>query len=144
MPHLAWASEGEEAAEAAGEGVIADAMVADPKALTPEVLFDRGWACAVLERALLRLEAEYAAAGRGRWFALLKPSLQLGEDLAANSARSMAAALGLSETALKVAIHRLRRHFRAAVREEIADTLADPALVEEEMRQLGLALRGAA
>lgn len=142
IPHLAWTNGAEEPGDSTVEGLIAEAAVADPAAVTPEVLFDRGWACAVLERALARLEAEYAAVGRSRWFDLLKPALQLGEESGGGSSRSMAAALGMSETALKVAIHRLRKHFRAAVKQEVADTLADPAQVEAEMRELVRALRG--
>lgn len=142
VSHLAWATSAEDLAVRAAEGEIAEAVVADPAAVPPDVDFDRRWACAVLERALDRLAVEYAAMGRENWFAVLKPSLQLGDASAGNSPRAVAAELGLSETALKVAIHRLRRHFRAAVKQEIADTLADPAQVEEEMRALGMALRG--
>lgn len=115
--------------------------IADPGAPSPEGAFDRQWAAAVLARALDRLGTEMVAEGRGRLFEVLKPCLQGAAEPPAQA--GLAAALGLSEGAVKVAIHRLRQRFRAAVRSEIAETLADPAVgVEEEMRHLVAALRG--
>lgn len=115
---------------------------ADRAALSPDVLFDQRWARTVLERALAHLEADLREQGKQRWFEVLKPALQAGCSGAGEgeSQRGMAASLGISESAVKVAIHRLRKRFRAAVKAEIGETLLDPATVEEEMRHLVQAL----
>lgn len=84
--------------------------------------FDRDWAVAVVNRALTELETEMAAAGKTPQFEALKPWLD-GNATAPQSAA--AEALSISETAVKVAIHRLRERFRAKVRREVAATLFD-------------------
>ncbi len=100
-------------------------------AAAPEAAFDREWALAIVERALASLESESENAAH---FAALKPWLT---PAASPASRARAAdALGLSEGAVKVAIHRLRRRFRAIVRTEIAQTLHDPADLDDEMRHL--------
>jgi RNA polymerase sigma-70 factor (ECF subfamily) len=103
--------------------------------LTPERVFERRWALAVLEQVLTRLRSEYATRGRGQGevFAALEPLLTGGQ--AAPYAR-LAEQLGMTEGAVKVAGHRLRRRYRELLREEIAQTVSDPALVDEEIRQL--------
>jgi RNA polymerase sigma-70 factor (ECF subfamily) len=101
--------------------------------LTPDKLFERRWALAVLERVLARLEAEFAAAGKADFFAALKGFL------AGGPARTYGAAgehLGMSEGAVKVAVHRLRRRYRALLRDEIAQTVVDPAEIDDEIRYL--------
>ncbi len=113
--------------------------IADTGVETPEAHFDRQWATAMLARSLERLGKEMAVQGKGRQFDVLKVSLQgAGESL---SLTNQAATLGMSEAAVKVAVHRLRRRFREAVRQEIGETLHNPALIDEEMRHLVLALR---
>lgn len=93
--------------------------------------FDREWALALIARALARLEAEYS--GKPRMFAVLKPWL----DGAADGPQAEAAqVLGMSETAVKVAIHRLRTRFRELIRSEVAATVNDPLEVKEELRHL--------
>ncbi|MEY3277367.1 MAG: hypothetical protein RL153_2635 [Verrucomicrobiota bacterium] len=83
--------------------------------------FDHGWALTVIERSLNTVAADYAGSGRTGLFEQLKPWLEghAGDPAAA------AQALGLSEGAIKVAIHRLRRRFREAVLHEIRQTLPD-------------------
>ncbi len=98
----------------------------------PDAVFDREWAMAILDRALERLQAESEAKGRGPLFAELKGSLTGGEP----DRGSVAERLGLSEGAVKVAVHRLRKQFRAVIRAEIAETVADPRDIDEEMRYL--------
>lgn len=110
----------------------------DPGATAAETEFDRRWANALLERALDRLERGMRAEGRSAQFEALKPCLSGTEPPPPQA--EMAARLGLGVVAVKVAIHRLRRRFRDAVKAEIAETLADPAQVEEEMRHLVRAL----
>src|SRR5262245_48514458 len=85
---------------------------------TPERLFERRWALALLERVLARLRAEYEAAGRGRLFEVLKARLTGGG--AGVSHAEAAEELGLSEGAVKVAVHRMRKRYRELLREEIA------------------------
>jgi RNA polymerase sigma-70 factor (ECF subfamily) len=101
---------------------------------SPDLEFDRQWATAMLARALDRLGEAMKVEGKQRQFEVLKPCLQ-GTGQPPSQAH-LAAMLGLNELAVKVAVHRLRKRFREAVRREIAETLDDPATVEEEMRHL--------
>ncbi len=107
---------------------------------TPEQAFDRAWAEAVLERVLLRLGTEFDAGGRVGRFAILKPFLT--EDAADGSYRDAAERLGLSESAVKSGIHRLRRRYGELIREEIATTLAASADIDSELEHFLMALGG--
>jgi RNA polymerase sigma-70 factor (ECF subfamily) len=107
---------------------------------TPETVFERRWALTVLERALGHLRGEMSAAGRADQFDRLKDFLTWSEPAAPYG--QVAAQLGMSEGALKVAVHRLRRRCGALLREEIAQTVAAPEQVEEEVRHLIAALGG--
>ena len=102
-------------------------------ALTPERLFEQQWALTLLEQVLARLQAEMAAAGKAALFEAMKGHLAGGRDerYAATAAR-----LGMSEGAVKVAVHRLRRRYRDILQEEIAHTVAGPEEIEEEIRYL--------
>ncbi len=106
-------------------------------ALPPDAAFDRQWALTLLKRALDSLESQFAAEDKAETFRTLKPWLT-GE--AETPQATAAAALGLSETAVKVAIHRLRQRFRQQLRAELAATLDSDAMVEEEMAHLFTAL----
>lgn len=103
-----------------------------------EHLFDRRWALTLLERAMDRLGGDYAGTGKSELFQRLKPFL-LTEG-SGDSYRQVAVPLALSEGAVKVAVHRMRQRFRDVVRDEIAQTVADPADVDEELRLLMAAL----
>jgi len=105
---------------------------------SPEKQFDRGWACALADRVLGVLRAEYRAAGKGDLLAQLEPSL--AREPVPGRYADWAAALGLSEGAVRVALHRLRRRFGELLREEIAQTVASPAEVDEEIRHLFAAI----
>lgn len=124
----------------AGTDTSPGLILTEAHALPPDEFFDRQWALAVLDRALAALERECADAGKADDFSRLKPWLT--GDAAHGEQAAAAGALGMSEGALKVAVHRLRRRFRAAVQAEIAQTLATPDAVEDEMRQLFAALGG--
>ena len=112
----------------------ASRQVADPTTAEPEMFFDREWALAVMARALEVLQKEFITAGKNDQFDTLKPWL-MGETPSLSQAEA-ARQLGLSEGAVKVGIHRLRKRFRDTVRAEIAQTLRDPSLVDEELRHL--------
>jgi RNA polymerase sigma-70 factor (ECF subfamily) len=105
---------------------------------TPERLFDRRWATGLLEHAVTRLEGESTAAGKPALFSHLLPTLTGGRGDIPLSA--IAAALGMTEGAVKMAASRLRKRYGEILREEIARTLADPADVEDEVRDLFAAL----
>lgn len=94
----------------------------------------------MLDRALAFVEREWAAAGREADFQVLKPWLT--GDASHGDQTAVARKLGVTDGALKVAVHRLRRRFREAVRSEVAQTLNSPDQVETEMRQLFAALGG--
>jgi RNA polymerase sigma factor (sigma-70 family) len=108
--------------------------------LTAEAIFERRWALTLLDRVLERLGADYAVSGRAALFDALKPALT-GEKALAGYA-DLAARLGMSEGALKVAVHRLRQRYGELLREEIAHTVASPGEVEGELRHLLSALSG--
>jgi RNA polymerase sigma-70 factor (ECF subfamily) len=104
---------------------------------TPERIFERRWALAMLDRVVERLRNEFVQYGRVEHFDRLKMFL-LGQSDAPYAA--LASEMNTSEGALKVAIHRLRKRYRELFREEIADTVADPGEVESELRYLATVL----
>ncbi len=106
---------------------------------TPERIFERRWALSVLERVMEKLRDEFVHHGRPEHFERLKVFL-LGHSDAPYA--TLAHEMNTSEGALKVAIHRLRKRYRELFRREIADTVADPAEVESELRFLATALTG--
>ena len=105
---------------------------------TPDRAFDRQWALALLEVVLGRVRKEYADSGRDELFVGLKDTLTGGRSEIPY--RELAARLGLSEGAVKVAAHRLRQQYRERLREEIASTVAGPEEVEDELKLLFAAL----
>jgi RNA polymerase sigma factor (sigma-70 family) len=104
---------------------------------TPERIFERRWALSLLDRVIDRLRAEFVQHGRLDHFNRLKVFLL---DQAETPYAALAREMGTSEGALKVAIHRLRKRYRDLFRQEIAETVADPADVESELRFLAAAL----
>jgi len=101
--------------------------------LTPEKLFEKQWALALLEQVLSRLQAELVSEGKSALFEALKDTLTGVRSL---TCAAIGAELGMSEGAVKVAAHRMRRRYRALLREEIAQTLASPDEISEEIRYL--------
>ena len=106
--------------------------------MRPDLAYDREWALALLEQVILRLRAECAAEGKARLFEETKGFLMVGEATAGYS--EVARRLGADDGAVRVAVHRLRKRYRELLREEISQTLADPAQVSEELRSLQIAL----
>ena len=108
--------------------------------VSPERLFERRWALGLLDQVMNRLRGEFAKAGKQRIFERLKGSLA-GAD-PETSLAEIATELGISANAAKVAAHRLRKRYRELLRAEVAQTLADPEEIDDEIRQLFAALRG--
>jgi RNA polymerase sigma-70 factor (ECF subfamily) len=106
---------------------------------TPERVFDRKWAVTVLDQTLASLREEHDATGKGEQFERLK--VYLTGDAGALPLAQLAEQLGTTEGAVKVAIHRLRQKYRDRLRKLVAQTVAKPDDVEDELRQLLAALR---
>lgn len=106
---------------------------------TPERAYERAWARTVLDRVSRRLQEEFGAAGKGKLFAVLAPSLTGSEP--ARPHRESAEALGLSEDAVKMSLLRMRRRFGRLLRDEIAQTVEDDEQVDDELRYLLAAVR---
>ena len=104
------------------------------ESLTADQVFERRWAQTLMERAVTRLREEYTEEGKAELFQKLK-DLQPGERSAQNYVE-LGAALGLSEGAVKSAVHRLRLRYRDILRKEIAGTLNNAEEVDEEIRYL--------
>jgi RNA polymerase sigma-70 factor (ECF subfamily) len=108
--------------------------------LSPDKVFARQWAIALLNRVHQRLQAEAEREGKGPQFARLKSRITADEDDLGY--RAMALELNTTEGAVKVTVHRLRRRFRDLLREEISQTVETPEDVGAELRELLAALRG--
>ena len=107
-------------------------------ALTPEKLFEKKWAMTLLESVVQKLQGEHESAGKGALFAALRFSIAGGGS--EESYAELASQLGLSEATLRVTIHRLRQRYRQLLRDEIAQTVANEAEVDDEIRHLFAAL----
>ena len=100
--------------------------------LTPEALYERRWALTLLNDALRDLESESDRRGDREQLAALKPFLA-GSD---RPLRDVAQELGMTEGALRVALHRLRRRFASRIRSRIADTVSSLEEIEAEIAYL--------
>jgi DNA-directed RNA polymerase specialized sigma24 family protein len=101
---------------------------------SPEHAFDLAWALTVLDQAMAALEAEAVANGKGAMFARLREFLTENPDPADYALA--ATELGMRQNTLAVSVHRMRERLRAKVREVLADTVLDPAEVDDELRTL--------
>jgi RNA polymerase sigma-70 factor (ECF subfamily) len=101
---------------------------------TPEQVFEKQWALMLLECVLNRLRKDYAQDGKGRLFETLEPYLIGSRETQPYAA--LATHLEMTEGALKMAVCRLRERYRRRLKEEIAQTVASPADVDEELRHL--------
>lgn len=111
-------------------------LLHEPATDSPEKIYDRRWAMALLDRVMTRLRAEMAGAGKLAHFEALKFCLTGEKDAYAGVGERLA----MSEGAVKVAVHRMRQQYRALLRAEIAETVATPAEIEDELRHLLAAL----
>ena len=105
---------------------------------SPDAAFERRWASTVVEQVLARLKQEYVEGGKAGLFAKLESALtgEVGTGVYAE----WAAALGMSEGAVKVALHRMRRRFGELLRSEVAHTVSSPEEIDDEIRHLFAAI----
>ena len=101
---------------------------------TPDQVFERHWALALLAQVLKRLREEYARDGKAGLFEALEPCLVVARELQPYA--TLAAQLSMSEEAVRMAVSRLRARYRECLKEEIGHTVASPDEVEEELRHL--------
>lgn len=101
---------------------------------SPDVMFERQWAMALLEKAGRRLREEYEASGRAALFEHLQGCLTRNET--SSPYAEIAAALNLTVPAVKMAVHRLRGRYRELLRQEIAKTVTTAEDIEGEIRHL--------
>ena len=107
--------------------------------LSADRLYQRRWASTLIDHVLKRLRNEYRATGNAFLFDSLK--LLLPDEPDAPSRAEIAARLGMTDNALRQAFHRFRHRYQLLLREEIGHTVADPSEIEDELRQLIVALR---
>ena len=103
------------------------------KDMTPDEVFEVRWAVAMLNRALLRLREHSVETGSEEQFEALKPFLT---GTGGQSYREVATGLGMSEGAVKMAVIRLRKRLGQCLRAEVADTVTDPAEIDQEVRHI--------
>lgn len=101
--------------------------------LSPDKLYDRHWALTLLDRTKARLEAEYESSGKLPLFMAIRHTLTGDRD---TPYQKLAADLGMTEGALKTAVHRMRDRYRTALRAEVAETVANPEDIDDELRVL--------
>ena len=122
--------------DASAEGWYVPAVA---HAITPEALFERRWALSLLERVLARLRDEYAALGKEKQFASLAAFLDSDSE---ERYDELATRMNMSVGALRMAIFRMRKKYRALLRAEIAETVASPEEIDQEIAFLLSALSG--
>jgi RNA polymerase sigma-70 factor (ECF subfamily) len=116
-------------------GAVEDRYTQEPAdTADPLVLFEKAWAVAVLDQAMAQLASEHTAAGKERLFRELQVFLQ--GDRGPRTYAAIGTDLGLSEGAVKVAVHRMRLRYRELLRATVANTVADPLEVDAELRHL--------
>jgi len=108
--------------------------------LTPDRIYERRWALTLLDQVLTRLESEYSSADNTKLFDCLKELLS--DEPGRRSQAEVATELGMTENALKQAFHRLRLRYRQLLHDEIAQTVAVPGDVEDELRHFIAILQG--
>jgi RNA polymerase sigma-70 factor (ECF subfamily) len=108
--------------------------------LSADRIFERRWALTLLDRVLARLGQEYAAMGNEQLFEKLKELFS--DEPGKPSQAQLAETLGMNENAVKQAFYRLRVRYRECLREEIAQTVATPGEIEDELKYLVSVLRG--
>jgi RNA polymerase sigma-70 factor (ECF subfamily) len=103
-------------------------------ALSPESLYDKEWATSLLDRVMTTLRTEYAVLSKAPLFDLLRGIVWGGKQ--GGGYEAIARQAGLTEGALKVAVHRMRNRLKECLRQEVAQTVATPGEVDDELRHL--------
>lgn len=106
--------------------------------LTPQRLYERQWALTLLTVVIGRLESEHQASGKARQFDLLRQALTGDRNRLPYA--EIAAQLEMTVEGARQAVHRLRKQYRAFLREEVARTVGTPDCVDEELASLFEAL----
>lgn len=101
---------------------------------TPETVFERQWAVRLLDRVMERLAVVYRREGKTEMFQRLRPLIAGGEDRGRYS--ELASSLRTSEASLRMMVFRMRKRYRALLNEEIAQTVADPSEIDDEIDEL--------
>lgn len=102
--------------------------------VTPETIFEKRWAHALLEQTVSGLRADFITRGKERLFDGL--SSFLTSDLRDTSYQAAAEKLGLPLSAIKTTVHRMRRDYRSKLREEISRTVSSPDEIDDELLHL--------
>ncbi len=102
--------------------------------LSPEAVFERHWASSIVNAVMQRLRESYEIDGKAEVFEALKDSLGLGRG--ERSYRKIGEELGISETAARLTVHRMRKRYRQFLLQQIANTLDPEESAEEELRYL--------
>jgi DNA-directed RNA polymerase specialized sigma24 family protein len=118
---------------------LAESRYGTEPSLAADQIYDRRWALTVLEQVMARLRDEFSQRGKASLFDQLKASLT-GDRLDQPYAE-LARQLGVSESAVKVSVHRLRKRYRELLRDEVAQTVGDSSTTEDELRHLMGVLR---
>lgn len=103
---------------------------------TAEQIFERKWGHALMARVLEQLKAQCEERGKGALFSALRPVLMAGGSLRGHDAGAIAAGLGMSEGALRVALNRHLREYRAVLEKEVVQTVERPEDVDDEILHL--------
>ena len=103
--------------------------------LTPETTFDKTWALTLLEQVQQKLKIEFDEGGKSQWYERLSGYLG-GDRSDLPSYQTVAEELGVSESAIKVNVHRMRKQFRKILRQEIANTVADESDIDDELNRM--------
>jgi RNA polymerase sigma-70 factor (ECF subfamily) len=106
--------------------------------MSPDRIYERRWAMTLLEQAVAKLRNEYSSLGKEREFEGLKDCLTAARGAIPYSEKAIA--LGMSEGAVRVAVHRLRKRYREVFRTAILDTVSDEGEVEDELRHIAAIL----
>ena len=101
--------------------------------ITPDKLFEQSWALDLLARTHKKIRSQYDSNGKAREYELLKPAIATTSDIDAVKA---AAELGIGRDSVRVLVSRLRRNFRAALKEEISETVTSREEVDDELAHL--------
>jgi RNA polymerase sigma-70 factor (ECF subfamily) len=106
---------------------------------TPDTIYQRRWALTLLEQALARLRQEFTGSGKRQLFETLKATLT--GDGSAGPYAQIGETLGITEQAVKVAVHRMRQRYKELLRDEIAQTVSSSEEIDDELRDLFNAVR---